>query len=87
MTAEVAAAILDALGCSGDPFYYQGTEYDVSDLCSTFYDEGGESPRANRLQIVFFARKSWMRGTLADMILERLGERHGAVRTGKPRTK
>ena len=89
VTAEVAAYILDALGCGQDPIYDRGKEYQVGDFCNEtpFFDHNGCSPPATRLRIEFFAKRSWVKGTLADMVLERMGERHRAVRTGNPEQK
>lgn len=81
LTVEGAAQVLDALGCAKDLVYRRGRATTVEDLAWT--PLGNTSRNAYRFRIEFYGGRRnpvLRRGTLVDMIMDRLGKRNGSRR-------
>lgn len=68
MDVETANAVLEALGCSSDPIFHRGKETTSYDLA---YGEFHKSDSA-RIRIQFFSKTRLTKGTLKDMVKDRL---------------
>lgn len=88
LTVESAASILEELGSDLDPVFYRGRETTAADLRYSEYADRD----AFRMRVEFYpvrklrSRVVRVRGTLRDMILDRLGApRRGLKRVRRRR--
>ncbi len=67
-----AIDILDVLGCGEDPVYRKGVETTVREL--EFDEDFNYSVSAGKRKIKFYGKRGRLvKGTVADMVLERMG--------------